>query len=163
MSRQIQLRRGTADEHNTFIGAPGEITVDTTANILRVHDGQTPGGTPMARADSVPDMGGADYVVAWQNPTAENNYTWFRRYKSGWVTQGGKLSGRSITFPIQFALLPTLTTCTVDADTNVVANNLISNIKTTGFDGFFQSANKDWIGPARDMNGYWMACGVTSE
>lgn len=93
MSRQIQLRRGTADEHNTFIGAPGEITVDTTANILRVHDGQTPGGTPMARADSVTDMTGTDYVVAWQNPTAQNNYTWFRKYKSGWVEQGGRWVG----------------------------------------------------------------------
>jgi len=30
----------------------------------------------------------ADYVVEWQNPSAENNYTWYRKYKSGWVEQG---------------------------------------------------------------------------
>lgn len=30
-----------------------------------------------------------DYVVAFQRPTAENNYTWYRKYKSGWVEQGG--------------------------------------------------------------------------
>lgn len=30
-----------------------------------------------------------DYVVAMQRPTAENNYTWYRKYKSGWVEQGG--------------------------------------------------------------------------
>ena len=162
-NRKLKIKRGTNTENNEYRGVCGEITMDTDEKTIRLHDGETVGGVAMARADSVPDMGGADYVVAWQNPTAENNYTWFRRYKSGWITQGGKLSGRSITFPIQFALLPTLTICTVDADTNVVANNLISNIKTTGFDGFFQSANKDWIGPARDMNGYWTAHGIASE
>lgn len=30
-----------------------------------------------------------DYVVEWQLPTAANNYTWYRKYKSGWVEQGG--------------------------------------------------------------------------
>lgn len=31
-----------------------------------------------------------DYVIESQAPTAENNYTWYRKYKSGWVEQGGK-------------------------------------------------------------------------
>ena len=30
-----------------------------------------------------------DYVIESQTPTAENNYTWFKKYKSGWVEQGG--------------------------------------------------------------------------
>lgn len=30
-----------------------------------------------------------DYVVATQEPTSANGYTWFRKYKSGWVEQGG--------------------------------------------------------------------------
>lgn len=30
-----------------------------------------------------------DYVVESQVPTADNGYTWFRKYKSGWVEQGG--------------------------------------------------------------------------
>lgn len=30
-----------------------------------------------------------DYVVESQLPTSENNYTWYRLYKSGWVEQGG--------------------------------------------------------------------------
>lgn len=89
MSRQIQFRRGTADEHATFTGAIGEVTVDTTNKTLRVHDGETPGGIPLARADAKTDLDGADYVTEWQTPTAENNYTWYRKYKSGWVEQGG--------------------------------------------------------------------------
>lgn len=34
-----------------------------------------------------------DYVVASQKPTSANNYTWFRKYKSGWVEQGGRQYG----------------------------------------------------------------------
>jgi len=34
-----------------------------------------------------------DYVIASQAPTAENNYTWYRKYKSGWVEQGGRWTG----------------------------------------------------------------------
>lgn len=36
-----------------------------------------------------------DYVIESQTPTANNNYTWYRKYKSGWVEQGGKVSGSS--------------------------------------------------------------------
>lgn len=33
-----------------------------------------------------------DYVVESQMPTAANGYTWYRKYKSGWVEQGGRLT-----------------------------------------------------------------------
>ena len=48
MAIQIQLRQGTTTEHNTFTGAVGEVTVDTTKKTLRVHDGSTVGGTILA-------------------------------------------------------------------------------------------------------------------
>ncbi len=54
MSRAIQIRRGSADEHENFIGLEAEVTYDTTNKTLRVHDGMTPGGIAMARADAVP-------------------------------------------------------------------------------------------------------------
>ncbi len=44
MAIQIQLRQGTTTEHNTFTGAVGELTYDTTNKTLRVHDGSTVGG-----------------------------------------------------------------------------------------------------------------------
>lgn len=106
MSRQIQFRRGTAAEHENFTGAVGEITVDTTNNTLRVHDGATIGGTPMARADTVTDMTGTDYVVAWQTPTSDNGYTWYRKYKSGWVEQGGRIRVGELTTGTQNITLP---------------------------------------------------------
>lgn len=31
----------------------------------------------------------ADAVIDYQAPTAENDYTWYRKYASGWVEQGG--------------------------------------------------------------------------
>ena len=48
MAKQIQLRKGTTTEHNTFTGAVGEVTVDTTKDTLVVHDGVTVGGFPVA-------------------------------------------------------------------------------------------------------------------
>ena len=48
MAKQLQLRKGTTTEHDTFIGAVGEVTVDTTNKTLRVHDGSTVGGTRLA-------------------------------------------------------------------------------------------------------------------
>ena len=49
-----------------------------------------------------------DVVVKTQLPTADNNYTWYRLYKSGWVEQGGRggaleNSAKIITLPIAMA------------------------------------------------------------
>lgn len=51
MSKQIQIRRGSATEHENFTGAIGEITMDTTNVSLRIHDGKTVGGIHIARSD----------------------------------------------------------------------------------------------------------------
>ena len=53
MARRIQFRRGTTLQHSVFVGAPGEITVDTDKNVIVVHDGVTPGGFPANRLDDV--------------------------------------------------------------------------------------------------------------
>ena len=54
MSKRVQLRRGTATQHNTFTGANGEVTVDTTNKTLRVHDGTTVGGTELVKVSQLP-------------------------------------------------------------------------------------------------------------
>ena len=56
MAIQIQLRQGTTTEHNTFKGAVGEVTVDTTKKTLVVHDGVTVGGTVLAKVSEVPSL-----------------------------------------------------------------------------------------------------------
>ena len=53
-----------------------------------------------------------DYVVEKQDPTSANGYTWYKKYKSGWVEQGGTMTfpkagtsrtTKTITFPIAMA------------------------------------------------------------
>lgn len=51
MTIQLKLRGGTAAEHTTFIGLAREVTVNTTNNTLRVHDGVTSGGVELLKAD----------------------------------------------------------------------------------------------------------------
>lgn len=50
---------------------------------------------------------GIDFVVDWQNPTTQNNYTWYRKYKSGWVEQGGQRVASNgtttVSLPIEMA------------------------------------------------------------
>jgi hypothetical protein len=103
MAIQLQIRRGTTAENDVFTGAVGELTMDTDTNGVRVHDGTTTGGV------KIPTEATADYVVEWQMPTDLNGYTWYRKYKSGWVEQGGAKDGVAnntnlvITFPIPMA------------------------------------------------------------
>lgn len=52
MATQVQFRRGTTADHSTFTGAVGEITVDTTKDVVVVHDGAKVGGYPMVGANN---------------------------------------------------------------------------------------------------------------
>lgn len=49
----------------------------------------------------------AHKVIAFQAPTAENNYTWYRKYADGWVEQGGynqnNATPTTVTLPIPMA------------------------------------------------------------
>jgi len=47
MATQVQFRRGTTAETASFIGASGEVTVDTTKNTCVVHNATQAGGFPL--------------------------------------------------------------------------------------------------------------------
>ena len=51
MGRRVQLIRHATGAADAFVGLQGEITVDTTAKALRVHDSLSAGGIKVARAD----------------------------------------------------------------------------------------------------------------
>ena len=53
MATRLQLRKGTTTEHSTFIGADGEVTVDTTKKTLVLHDGKTAGGVTIANRQDI--------------------------------------------------------------------------------------------------------------
>jgi hypothetical protein len=77
MSIQVKFRRGTSTQHNSFTGANGEITVDTTNKTLRVHDGVTTGGVRLAKIDDVSvylQVSNASVSFATKAYAAANSY-----------------------------------------------------------------------------------------
>jgi hypothetical protein len=48
MADQVQLRGGSTSQNDEFTGAPRELSVDTTRNTVRVHNGATQGGYELA-------------------------------------------------------------------------------------------------------------------
>ena len=51
MATQVQFRRGTAAQNNSFTGGAGELSINLSSMAVRVHDGATAGGFELARAD----------------------------------------------------------------------------------------------------------------
>ena len=51
MAIAVQRRRGSTADHAAFTGLAGEVTVDTSKQVVVVHDGATPGGFPAAAED----------------------------------------------------------------------------------------------------------------
>lgn len=168
MSRQIQIRRGTAAQHETFTGAPGELSFDF--NTLRVHDGERPGGIILARADQIVGNGmptNADYVTESQLPTAENNYTWYRKYASGWVEQGGLSTDyqndKTILLPVE--MQNTNYFCFISSVLTGTSNNgactfgIMSGTKTISSFTVSHNAYMDW----RPMGFEWCVKGTMAQ
>src|SRR5210317_973108 len=44
MPTVLQFRRGTTAQNNSFTGSAGELSIDTTIETIRIHDGSTAGG-----------------------------------------------------------------------------------------------------------------------
>ena len=53
MPTQVQFRRGTTTQNNSFTGAVGELSIDTTLDTVRVHDGSTAGGHRLAKYSEI--------------------------------------------------------------------------------------------------------------
>lgn len=162
-SHNLVPKRGDGAVNDAYTGVPGEITVDMDAKTVRVHDGETTGGIAMAR---VADVNG-DWVVESQLPTAENNYTWYRKYKSGWVEQGG--ISESNKFPEILLPIPM-------QDTNYTVSlssigysatsydPCITNIRTgTLTETGFTIQNKNHGGQSYAQQSYWRVSGVAAK
>lgn len=63
MAIQLKLRRGTETENNTFTGAEGEVTVDTTNDQLRLHDNNRLGGWKVAKDEKVVHNTGGETIA----------------------------------------------------------------------------------------------------
>ena len=75
-------------------------------------------------------------VIAFQKPTAENNYTWYRKYADGWVEQGGTQETVDTTINLLIEM----------ADTNYIVNCgfVIANVgrqSITKYTTYFQTGS----------------------
>lgn len=52
------------------------------------------------------DLNKTDIIIEYQEPTAENDYTWYRLYASGWCEQGG-ISGWKVTITLPIKMQDT--------------------------------------------------------
>jgi hypothetical protein len=62
MPTVVQFRRGTTQQNNNFLGANGEISVDTTLNVLRVADAVTLGGFALVGQNCVQTIANKTYT-----------------------------------------------------------------------------------------------------
>jgi len=86
MATQVQFRRGTAAQNDSFTGGAGELSINLTTKAVRVHDGSTQGGFELARADltnvtgNIPAQpGGINASVQFNNlgtMTGSSEYTY---------------------------------------------------------------------------------------
>jgi hypothetical protein len=82
---------------------------------------------------------GADTIIDRQEPTSENNYTWYRLYKSGWVEQGGYFTDTSaglstVNFPIKMKDINYTPTGFIDAPNDTSAAYFQLTIYSRGVD-----------------------------
>ena len=95
-----------------------------------------------------------DYVIESQEPTSANGYTWYRKYKSGWVEQGGLSNATTnsttlfatITLPVQMSdinYFVGVTKRTTDTGTNYYYGSRVkkASLTTTGFDVLADSSD----------------------
>ncbi|MCL1891748.1 MAG: hypothetical protein FWF97_00415 [Alphaproteobacteria bacterium] len=98
--RRLLLKR--INSGDIYAGLAGEIAMDMEAKTLRIFDGETeegillgaggstPVGTYVTETDIDNLLAGMDYVV--QTHRANDGSVWYRKYKSGWIEQGGILA-----------------------------------------------------------------------
>ena len=99
-----------------------------------------------------------DYVIESQMPTAENNYTWYRKYKSGWVEQGGETTNNanSVTLPIEMA----------DTHYTVIRTQIGSSAQSyyPGWvAGFNEKTNAGFTFNTNTQNNEWYVCGMSAQ
>ena len=105
-------------------------------------------------------------VIAFQAPTSNNNYTWYRKYADGWVEQGGYMVGSSATvytvnLPITMAdtnytVMATLRSNTVSGGGGAWAN---ANAYSTTQIQIVQDYKDTWVG----RGSYWTVSGMAQS
>lgn len=93
MPTVVQFRRGTTTQNDNFLGANGEISVDTTLHVLRVADGSTQGGFALVGQDSAQTLTNKTLSAAVFTNAATGNGS---LSLTGNITGGNLLTGGSV-------------------------------------------------------------------
>lgn len=138
-------------------------TVGGHTNSINALD-TTVGGhtTSIASLDTKTDgldtrtTGMIDYVVERQVPTAQNNYTWYRKYKSGWVEQGGHSHSKTVTLPITMANTDYCwIICTLYNNSNAAPYSDLGELTSKTTSGFVKAGNAQAF--------TWSVCGLSTQ
>ena len=152
LSQEIQAV-GTVNANSSNVSAPnvfdwvGTLAQYTSQNIASTH----PDWVCYITDDEAPV---GHNIIAFQEPTALNNYTWYRLYADGWVEQGGNYDNGSlaadfnttVTFPIEMA--NTRYTATAIAS----RNNATASARAGYTNIFTHSATQLGVGWYRNAN-----------
>lgn len=107
--------------------------------------------TPTVPQDAV------DYVIEMQRPTSANNYTWYRKYKSGWVEQGGQHTGSlTVTLPVEMA----------NSDYQIITNTLYNNTGAALYNaiGYIATKTTESFTKGGTANNFeWQVCGMAAQ
>ena len=146
---QVEAEMDTND-----IGFATDIEFYTAKQIDELFNGK-------ADVSRVETLEGYDYVVESQEPTSSNGRTWYRKYKSGWVEQGGRVTVKDVisatnvrvTFPVEMAD----TTYTA-----ICANN--ANVGIAGYVGW-ESTTAMSVGTMTSKSGTttWFVAGMAKQ
>lgn len=143
----------------TALGDISTLRTDVTTNTgnIATNTGNIATNTSNIATLDTRTNGLFDYVIAYQAPTADNNYTWYRKYKSGWVEQGGRANtsenGTTCTLPITMS------------DTNYFVQVTVSGESSSNYSTSAKSKQKTYI----TISTYtevrpcdWMVCGFAA-
>ena len=101
-------------------------------------------------------------VIEFQAPTADNGYTWYRKYADGWVEQGGVFNNSTnlITFPVAMANNKYICVSgSLSDDSRAIYNIQFYSLTTTGFSAQNVGSNANWTG-AGLPSGWWQVSGM---
>ncbi len=65
MPTQLQFRRGTTSQNNSFTGAVGEISIDTATDAIILHDGSSAGGIEIVPSGTIVAFGNTTAPTGW--------------------------------------------------------------------------------------------------
>ncbi len=142
------------------------IHVFDTDEQMKLHEGEIGENDLVFNLDDE-----VDYVVESQLPTADNGNTWYRKYKSGWVEQGGSdFTPRTINAGTGTAWYVTMPIPMSDTKYNIQISfdngNLVpavNNNKQTSTTQVYLGCKNQSTSNVTSQVQYWQVCGMSAQ